>query len=96
MKTSIKMKIIETENISKSFGKVQALTNINLHIDKGELFGLIGPDGAGKSTLFNILVTLLNPDSGTAIIHGYDLIRITNKSEKSSDIFPDNSPYTRI
>ncbi|MDD2621867.1 MAG: ABC transporter ATP-binding protein [Bacteroidales bacterium] len=69
------MKIIETENISKSFGKVQALTNINLHIDKGELFGLIGPDGAGKSTLFNILVTLLNPDSGTAIIHGYDLIR---------------------
>lgn len=68
------MNIIETENISKSFGKTQALINISLSIDKGELFGLIGPDGAGKSTFFNILVTLLNPDKGSATICGYDLL----------------------
>jgi ABC-type multidrug transport system ATPase subunit len=68
------MNIIETENISKAFGKTQALSDISLSIDKGELFGLIGPDGAGKSTFFNILVTLLNPDSGKAIVCGYDLL----------------------
>lgn len=68
------MKIIETENISKVFGKTQALSNISLSIDKGELFGLIGPDGAGKSTFFNILVTLLNSDKGNATVCGYNLL----------------------
>jgi ABC-type multidrug transport system ATPase subunit len=68
------MNIIETENISKAFGKTQALSDISLSINKGELFGLIGPDGAGKSTFFNILVTLLNPDSGKANVCGYDLL----------------------
>ncbi len=67
------MKVIESDNISKNFGKTEALKNVSLAIEQGELFGLIGPDGAGKTTLFNILVTLLNPDSGTARIYGYDL-----------------------
>ncbi|NLK57624.1 MAG: ATP-binding cassette domain-containing protein, partial [Bacteroidales bacterium] len=68
------MPIVESDNISKKFGKIEALQQVSFSIEKGELFGLIGPDGAGKSTLFNILVTLLNPDSGTARIMGYDLI----------------------
>jgi ABC-type multidrug transport system ATPase subunit len=67
------MKVIETENISKTFGKTAALKEVSFSVEQGELFGLIGPDGAGKSTLFNILVTLLNADSGTARIYGYDL-----------------------
>ncbi|MDD3281628.1 MAG: ABC transporter ATP-binding protein [Bacteroidales bacterium] len=67
------MKVIETENISKSFGKTAALNEVSFSVEQGELFGLIGPDGAGKSALFNILVTLLNADSGTARIYGYDL-----------------------
>ncbi|NLJ82117.1 MAG: ABC transporter ATP-binding protein [Bacteroidales bacterium] len=68
------MEVIKSENISKTFDKTEALQQVSLSINRGELFGLIGPDGAGKSTFFNILVTLLNPDSGCATIDGYDLI----------------------
>lgn len=68
------MKVIETENISKTFGKTEVLKQVSFSVEKGELFGLIGPDGAGKSTLFNILVTLLNPNGGSARIYGYDLL----------------------
>jgi len=57
---------IRIDNISKSYGEVQALKNINLDIKSGELFGLIGPDGAGKTTLFRLLATLLLPDEGSA------------------------------
>ncbi len=66
---------IKIENISKSFGEVSALKNINLEIKKGELFGLIGPDGAGKTTLFKILVTLLKPDIGKAILNDFDVTK---------------------
>ena len=52
------MKDIEIHNVSKSYGKVKALSGISLEVDKGEIFGLIGPDGAGKTTLFRILTTL--------------------------------------
>ena len=68
------MKPIEVSSISKAFGNIQALQDISLSIEQGELFGLIGPDGAGKSTLFNVLATLIPPDSGTATIDGYDLL----------------------
>ena len=67
--------IIHTEHLSKSFGQVRAINHVGLGIEQGELFGLIGPDGAGKTTLFRILVTLLRPDEGVARVHGYDSIR---------------------
>ena len=54
---------------------MQALDNINLDIARGELFGVIGPDGAGKTTLFRILATLLEPDNGHATVNGADVIR---------------------
>ena len=57
---------IQVDNLSKSYGNVQALKNINLDIKSGELFGLIGPDGAGKTTLFRLLATLLLPSEGSA------------------------------
>ena len=66
---------IKVEEISKKFGQTQALQDISFSIERGELFGLIGPDGAGKSTLFDVLVTLIPPDSGTAKIEGLDLIK---------------------
>jgi ABC-type multidrug transport system ATPase subunit len=69
------MRPVEITEISKKFGQTQALQNISFSIEEGELFGLIGPDGAGKSTLFNVLVTLIHPDTGTAKIQGYDLIK---------------------
>lgn len=69
------MTAIEINNISKSYGKVQALNNLSFSVEQGELFGLIGPDGAGKTTLFRILSTLLIPDSGNAIVDGYDIVK---------------------
>lgn len=63
------------QNISKSYKTVKALTEINVSIKKGELFGFIGPDGAGKTTLFRILTTLLNPDTGTAIVEGLNTVK---------------------
>ncbi len=57
---------IHIDKLSKNYGTVQALKNINLDIQSGELFGLIGPDGAGKTTLFRLLATLLIPNEGAA------------------------------
>lgn len=65
---------IHIEQISKSYGKIQALDNISLDVRPGELFGLIGPDGAGKTTLFRILTTLLIADKGMATVCGYDVV----------------------
>ena len=61
--------------ISKSYGKVKALTDVSLTVGQGELFGIIGPDGAGKTSLYRILCTLLLPDSGTATVEGFDVVR---------------------
>ena len=69
------MSAIKVENISKSFGKVKALDSISFDIKRGELFGLIGPDGAGKTTLFRVLATLLNPDEGGAEVDGFDIVK---------------------
>lgn len=69
------MNAIEIENISKQFGKVKALDYVCLEIKEGECFGLIGPDGAGKTTLFRILTTLLSPDNGKASVNGFDVKR---------------------
>lgn len=67
------MNAIEINGISKFYGAVKALDGITLSVHKAELFGLIGPDGAGKTTLFRILTTLLNPDCGTASVAGLDV-----------------------
>lgn len=69
------MSAIVVDKISKSFGKIKALDSVSFQVKKGELFGLIGPDGAGKTTLFRLLTTLLYPDSGTATVDGYDIVR---------------------
>ncbi len=66
------MKAIAVEHISKSYGKVKALDDVSFSVDKGEVFGLIGPDGAGKTTMFRILCTLLPADSGRAAVDGLD------------------------
>lgn len=66
---------IEIRNISKAFGKIQALDDVSLNVRRGELFGLIGPDGAGKSTLYRILTTLAIPDAGSASMVGYDCVK---------------------
>lgn len=69
------MNAIEIKNISKSYGEIKALDNVSFEVQKGELFGLIGPDGAGKTTLFRLLTTLINPDAGSAAVDGLDMIK---------------------
>ena len=66
---------ISINHISKSYKEVIALEDISFNVKPGELFGLIGPDGAGKTTLFRILTTLLIADKGDATVAGYDVIK---------------------
>ncbi|WP_425461078.1 ABC transporter ATP-binding protein [Gracilimonas mengyeensis] len=65
--------MVHISSVSKNFGKVEALKNISFEVKEGELFGLIGPDGAGKTTLFRIINTLLLPDEGTATVLDHDV-----------------------
>ena len=69
------MNAIEVHNVSKSYGKVKALDDVSFSVGKGEVFGLIGPDGAGKTSMFRILCTLLVPDAGKATVDGFDTVK---------------------
>ena len=69
------MNAIEVHSVSKSYGKVKALDDVSFSDGKGEVFGLIGPDGAGKTSMFRILCTLLVPDAGTATVDGFDTVK---------------------
>lgn len=69
------MPAVELTGISKKYGPKQAVQGVSLAVEAGELFGLIGPDGAGKTTLFRILTTLLLADAGRATVAGYDVVR---------------------
>ncbi|MAL17812.1 MAG: ATPase [Balneola sp.] len=66
--------VVSISSVYKGFGKVEALKEISFEVQKGELFGVIGPDGAGKTTLFRILNTLLIPDAGKATVLGLDVV----------------------
>ena len=65
---------IEVSHVSKSYDRVKALDDVSFTVGKGEVFGLIGPDGAGKTTMFRILCSLLLPATGTASVDGYDVV----------------------
>ena len=69
------MNCIEAHNIRKAYGTVDALRGVSLAVSPGEILGLIGPDGAGKTTLFRILTTLILPDEGNASICGLDVVK---------------------
>lgn len=69
--------MIDIKNITKSFGALQVLKGIDLHIDKGEVVSIVGPSGAGKTTLLQILGTLDKPDSGEICIDGVDVLHLS-------------------
>ena len=69
------MNAIEVKDVSKSYGAVKALEDVSFSVERGEGFGLIGPDGAGKTSMFRILCSLLLPDRGTAAVDGYDVVK---------------------
>lgn len=74
--------ILEADELKKTYGPVQALRGVTLHIAAGEIFGLVGPDGAGKTTILRILCGIIPPSGGSARIAGYDVVR---QSEKIRD-----------
>ncbi|HJV78529.1 MAG TPA: ABC transporter ATP-binding protein [Paludibacter sp.] len=65
---------IRCKSISKKYDEIEALKDINFEVNRGEIFGIIGPDGAGKTTLFRILTTLILADNGTASVDGFDVV----------------------
>ncbi|RYU91909.1 ABC transporter ATP-binding protein [Mucilaginibacter terrigena] len=71
------MEAVVLNNVSKTYGKERkvAVDSVSLTVNKGELFGLIGPDGAGKTSIFRMLTTLLLPDGGTATVDGFDIVK---------------------
>jgi len=71
--------VIQIENLKRSFGNITAVNDVSYSVAKGEMFGLVGPDGAGKTTTIRMLIGLLRPDSGNAELLGYNLKTQKNK-----------------
>lgn len=82
------MYAIEVKNVSKRYGAVQALDDVSFSVNKGEVFGLIGPDGAGKTTLYRILCTLLLPDAGSSFVDGFDVMSQMHEVRKRVGYMP--------
>jgi len=82
------MNAIDVRQIVKKFGDFVAVNGISFAVEEGEIFGLLGPNGAGKSTLIRMLTTLLPPTSGTALVHGYDVIGQADGVRRSIGVIP--------
>jgi ABC-type uncharacterized transport system ATPase subunit len=79
----VSVNAIEVVGLRKSFGKVTALSGLNLSVPRGSVCALLGPNGAGKTTAVRILATLARPDAGTATVAGHDVIRQPEKVRAS-------------
>lgn len=84
--------MISVRNISKSYGEVQALKDVDFEVADGEIVGLLGPNGAGKSTTIKILTGYLHPDSGSVEIDGLDVITQTKEVQARIGYLPENTP----
>ncbi len=89
--------MIEVQEISKSFGKVNAVQNVSFSAANGQITGLLGPNGAGKSTTLRMLYTLLKPDSGVARINGFNIIESRIDVQRCIGVLSDaQGIYTRL
>jgi len=86
------MNMIEVKELRRSFGPVVAVDGISFSAEKGQVLGLLGPNGAGKSTAMRMLACFLQPDSGTATICGYDILRQAIKVKRSIGYLAENVP----
>jgi len=84
------MEAVVVRNLSKVYGKekVQAVDDVSFSVSQGELFGLIGPDGAGKTSIFRMLTTLLLPDAGSATVDGFDIVKDYKKIRNTVGYMP--------
>jgi ABC-2 type transport system ATP-binding protein len=81
--------IIETRNLSKRYGRLQAIQNLDLHVPRGAIYGFVGPNGAGKTSTMRILTTLMKPSGGEAYINGHSVISAPREVRRSIGYMPD-------
>ncbi len=81
--------MIETKKLTRHFGNLVAVSDLDLHIEAGDIFGFIGPNGAGKTTTMRILVTLLEPTRGSAFIDGLDVSKKGKEVRRRVGYMPD-------
>lgn len=84
--------MIEVNNLTKSYGPIEALRGVSFHIDAGEIVGLLGPNGAGKTTAMKILTGSLQPNDGTVTINGLDVLEHTREVQVQVGYLPENAP----
>ena len=82
------MNAIEVNSVSKGYGSVKALDDVSFSVGRGEVFGLIGPDGAGKTSMYRILCSLLLPDSGSVMVDGFDVVKQMKEVRKRVGYMP--------
>lgn len=90
------MKVIEIEDLSKSFGERRVLSHVTFSVEKGEVFGYLGPNGAGKTTTMRVLLGLLRPTKGTALVRGVDLSRDDSARAAVGVLMENDGLYDRI
>src|SRR5262245_31151125 len=86
------MAIIQVNGLSKTYGSVQALNGISFTVEQGEIIGLLGPDGGGKTTTVKILSCYLQPTEGSASVAGYDVVEQPQEVQKRLGYLPENAP----
>ncbi len=89
--------MIETRNLSKAFGKIQAVKDVSFTAEGGKVTGLLGPNGAGKTTTLRIIAGVLRPDQGNVTVNGHDVITAPNKARANLGVLPHSSGlYPRL
>jgi ABC-2 type transport system ATP-binding protein len=86
------MDMIEVKELRRSFGSIVAVDGISFEVEKGQVLGLLGPNGAGKTTAMRMLACFLTPDSGTASVCGFDILRQPVEVRRSIGYLAENSP----
>lgn len=84
--------MIEVKNLSRSFGPIVAADDVSFNVEKGDVLGFLGPNGAGKTTVMRMLACFLRPDSGTATICGYDILKNPIQVRRSLGYLAENAP----
>ncbi len=91
------MYAVEVENLHRFYGDFEALRGVSFKIVKGEIFGLIGPNGSGKTTTLRIIATILKPSSGTVRVFGYDIVKEASKVREVISYLPEEADlYKRL
>ena len=89
----ISQAMIQTKELTKNYGAIKAVDHLNLTVYEGEIFGLLGPNGSGKTTTLLMLLGLTVPTSGTAIVGGYDIIKDSKQIRKIAGMLPEGAGY---